>query len=140
MTQKAMSTRRQRPYPNVSEGDRAMVPLEHDRAAGFFLVPPVVSCRIRDLLVFMNGLAVERDLFKACVRDLLPGCVKLRRSEDDIESLPFTGRLGGIDLRRITFVNVMITREELRAGINTSRMTGGRLLHTVAVRDLDLVN
>src|SRR5690606_1338252 len=125
--------------PDVAEGDGAMVPLEQDRAGRELRIAPVVPRRIGQFLVVMNGLAIQHHLEEPGVRDLPPLVVESWSLELDVERLPFTGRPGGVDPRRIAVVDVMVSREQQGPRVDPTAVAGRRLLATPAIGDLDLV-
>src|SRR5262249_27943292 len=87
--------------------DRSVIALQEDRTIWRFTSKFRAACWAGALDVLVNHLAVMEDFYKDSICGLLAHNIKARRVENNVEALPFAGRLARIHYRRMALVALL---------------------------------
>ena len=124
-------------YPEIPEGHRTVVTLQHDGSEGFFIREGCGVGGAGDLDMGVDGDTVVDDLEKAGVLRFLSGGVEARGAEKDVIGLPFAGGLAQIHEWRVPFDLPFFFL--VPAGINAATVGVVKILHAETVEDLHLI-
>ena len=101
-----------------------------------------MACRMGNLDVLVNQLAVEHDFYESGVCRLMFLFVESRRAKNDLQRLPLARLFRGIHARGNALVDVVILGRivlELRARINASSIAARQIGYSPRIADLNLI-
>src|ERR1035437_4271413 len=126
-----------RPHSQVPIRHRPVMSLQPDRAGWLLVLGYWTAGRAAEFDVFMDELAVVRELNNLRIGDLPAAGVKAWRAEGDVEGLPLAGRLAGVDARGVPLDVLLIDPARVNATAFDARIL--ILLDPKAVIHLHLI-